>query len=214
MKLNNFLASATLATVGCLSLPTVAAHAEVAFFAPHEQKITTADGWDLVLRLDNESWNRVDTLNMTGTSREGFGDLRATVTVGGKGSSLKGAQVQVGYIIGCFADLNSITTGSSASLSPRVGIEPGFPLPLVPRGDLGGSLGPTVSVGISPGQIKAYPLAQKNLEATDGVLQLRQTHMNIDGCLGPTQVQAFASVTIVSKEASDTVSVYGDRFPI
>ncbi|MET8653333.1 MspA family porin [Nocardia aurea] len=190
------------------------AHAEVLKFAPHERTITTADGWDLSVRLEGEDWNRVPTTNMTGTSREGYGTLRAVVNVGGHGSSLKGVQVQVGYIIGCFADLNNVTVGLQGSVGPQAGIEAGFPVPVVPKGQITATLTPTIGASVAPGEIKVYGLAQKNLEATEGVLQIREAHMNIDGCIGPAQVRAFASVTIDSKIVKDGTTVYGDTFPI
>ncbi|MEV0294780.1 MspA family porin [Nocardia sp. NPDC050710] len=213
MKVNTVLAGSALAAAACVGFPAVA-HAEVLTFAPHERTITTEDGWKLKLRLENEEWNRVPTTNMTGTSREGYGGMRAVVTLDGKGSALKGVQVQVGYIIGCFADLNSVTAGLQAQIGPQASIEPGFPIPVVPKGALNAAVTPSIQASISPGQIKAYPLAQKNLEATEGVLQIREAHMNIDGCLGPAQVRAYSSVIIDSKVVKDGTTVYGDTFPI
>lgn len=213
VKIKTALAGAALTTVACVGLPALV-NAEVLTFAPHERSITTADGWEVKLRLENEEWNRVPTTNMTGTSREGYGSLRAVVNVDGKGSALKGVQVQVGYIIGCFADLNSVTPSFGGNIGPQASVEPGFPIPVVPKGTLGATIGPSIQASISPGQIKVYPLAQKNLEATEGVLQIREAHMNIDGCLGPAQVRGYSSVIIDSRVVKDGTSVYGDTFPI
>ncbi|MFI9507344.1 MspA family porin [Nocardia sp. NPDC052566] len=210
MKVKSVVVGSLLGAVLSAWMPT-AAHAELVTFAPRERVITTEDGWDVTLRLEPE-WTRVAPINLAGTSREGFGSLRASVTVDGKGSRLKGAQVSVGYVIGCFADLNSVTVGFQGSIGPRASIEPGFPLPLVPRGEIGATAGPSFSASVSPGQIKAYPMAQKTLEAADTVLRIRDTHVAVDGCLGPAQVLPYASVSIDSQAGKDGVTVYTDTF--
>lgn len=52
------------------------------------------------------------------------------------------------------------------------------------------------------------------LEGAEAVLQVRETHMHIDGCLGPAQVRAFTSGVIDSATTKDGISVYGDTFAI
>lgn len=211
--LRTILTGSALAASACLAAPS--AHAEVLTFAPHERTITTDDGWDVTLRVDGESWNKVAPENMSGFTRTGYGNLAATVNIDGRGASaLKGAQVVTGYIIGCAATLNSLTATLNASLAPSVSVEPGFPVPIVPKGQLSGSIGPSVAASISPGETKVLPLASKTLEATTAIVHLRETHVSIDGCIGPATVHSFATVTVDSKIVKDGVSVFGDPFLI
>ncbi|MFE2998006.1 MspA family porin [Nocardia sp. NPDC059246] len=213
MQLKTLMGAVALGAAAGIGLPSVA-HAEVITLAPHQRDIDTDDGWHVSLLLDDESWNKVPPTNRAGTSREGFGSLHAQVQVSGHGAPLDGAQVQVGYVIGCFVNLNSVNVSASASVSPSGSIEPGFPVPVIPKGQIGASFGPTVNASVSPGEIKTYPVSAKTLEAAETSLRVRETHMAIDDCLGPAEVRAFASLSIDSKAGKDSTVVYGDPFPI
>ncbi|MFE2961106.1 MspA family porin [Nocardia tengchongensis] len=211
--MRTLMGAAALSAAAGIGLPSVA-HAEVITLAPHERTITTDDGRQVTLALDDEAWNKVPPTNRTGTSREGFGSLHAQVQVSGQGAPLDGAQVAVGYIVGCFANLNSVSVGGNATLAPSGSLEPGFPVPVIPKGQIGGSIGPSVTASISPGEIKTIPVSTKTLEAAGTSLRVRETHMSIDSCLGPAEVRAFASLSIDSRAGKDSVVVYGDPFPI
>ncbi|MFE3105292.1 MspA family porin [Nocardia tengchongensis] len=213
MQVRTLMGAAALSAAAGIGLPSLA-HAEVITLAPHERTIVTDDGWQVTLRLDDESWNRVAPTNRTGTSREGFGSLHAQVQVSGQGAPLDGAQVAVGYVIGCFVNLNSVNVGGSATIAPSGSLEPGFPVPVIPKGQIGGSIGPNVTASVSPGEIKTTPISAKTLEAAGTNLRVRETHMSIDSCLGPAEVRAYASLSIDSKAGKDSVVVYGDPFSI
>ncbi|MCC3318479.1 MspA family porin [Nocardia africana] len=207
------MTGAALAAAACVGLPSVA-QAEVITLAPHERTITTEDGWNVKIRLEDESWNKVPTTNMTGTSREGYGSLRAVVEISGKGDTpLKGAQVSVGYVMGCFATLNSVNPGIQLNVGPNIGFNVG-PIDPGVRAGVGAFVQPSVNASISPGQIQTVPVSSKNAEKTKTVVQVREAHMSMDGCLGPLQVRAYASVGIDTKEVKDGTVVYGDTFPI
>lgn len=190
------------------------ASAEVIQLAPHQKSITTSDGWNVTLRADNETWNKVPPLNMAGTSREGFGTFAGTAQVSGQGSSaLKAVSLEVGYQVSCFADLASVGMSFQATVQPQIGVQL-YPVGPIPTAQLGAVIGPSFSVNMTPGTIVEIPVARKDLEAGIAVLQIREAHISVNGCIGPSQVRSYAKVVVDSKLVKDGTAVYGDSFPI
>ncbi|MFD4356742.1 MspA family porin [Nocardia sp. NPDC058518] len=209
MKLKSAMAGSTMVAAICLGMSGTA-HAEVVNFAPKSENFTTGDGWDVTIRLENESWNKLAPQNMAGTSRQGQATVRGVVDVTGAGETeLKSAVMRVGYIIGCFANLNSVTASAAMTLGPSVGINT-----IGPTAGLGGNIGPTIGMSASPGEIKAYSMQEKTLASTHSFAEISGVNVNIDGCLGPAQVRSYAVLTIDSKAGKSTKEIYGDLFAI
>ncbi|MBF6422713.1 MspA family porin [Nocardia farcinica] len=208
MRITSLLGS-TAAAAAAAVLLAGAATADIVRLPDHERSITTADGWQLTVRQEAEEFNRVPPLNMTGTSREFFGSFRGIGTVSGPGSSpLKGAQIEVGWQVGCFVNLNSVGVGGQASIGPQLGLSTG-PVP-VPGGNLGATIGPTFTVNMAPGQIAEIPVASKAFDASTAVLQIREAHITVNGCLGPVNIRSYTKVIIDSQVTKDGTAVYGD----
>lgn len=209
MKLKSALAGSAMVAAICMGMSGTA-HAEVVNFAPKSENFTTGDGWDVTIRLENESWSKLAPQNMAGTSRQGQATVRGVVDVTGAGETeLRTAVVRIGYVVGCFANLNSVTASAAMTLGPSVGINT-----VGPTASLGGNIGPTIGMSVSPGEIKAYSMQEKVLASTHSFAEINGVHFNVDGCLGPAQVRSYAVLTIDSKGGKSTKEIYGDVFPI
>ncbi|MFD8101172.1 MspA family porin [Nocardia fluminea] len=209
MKLKSIVAGSAIVAVTCTGMSGNAG-AEVLNFTPKSEEFTTGDGWDVTIRLENESWNRLAPQNLAGTSRQGQATVRGVIDVVGAGrTELKSAVLRIGYIVGCFVNLNSVTASMAMTLTPSVGVST-----VGPTAQLGGTVGPTVGVAVSPGEIKAYSMQEKVLASTHSFAEINSTNMNIDGCLGPAQVRSYAILTIESNGGKSTKEIYGDIFPI
>lgn len=207
MKMRTVFAGSALAAAACMIAPT-AAHAEVVGLVPAATTYTTDDGAAIELHLEG-AWNKMDTANLTGTSREGQGDFRAWARV--HGATVKGAQLQIGVLFGCFANLNMIAPSAQVQVGPQLSVEPSFPIPIVPRGSFGASVQAGGSVQISPGTINATAVSQRSLEALFGEVRVRGVHLNIDSCLGPATVQVYASLGTATQLVTDSATVYSQR---
>ncbi|MFD9549746.1 MspA family porin [Nocardia salmonicida] len=209
MKLKSIMAGSAMVAATCMAISGNAS-AEVVNSAPKSENFSTGDGWDVTIKLENESWNRLAPQNLAGTSRQGQATVRGVIDVVGAGKTeLKSAVLRVGYIIGCFVNLNSVTASMAMTLSPSIGIST-----VGPTAQLGGTVGPTVGVAVSPGEIKAYSMQEKVLASTHSFAEINGVNMNIDGCLGPAQVRSYAILTIESNRGKSTKEIYGDIFPI
>lgn len=202
------LASAIAATAG-LGLPA-SAQAEVVGLVPADTSFVTEDGVEVSLHLEG-NWNKMDTANLTGTSREGRGDFKVSATVNGNGASVKGSQVQLGVLFGCFANLGSVSVGAQLNIGPQASIEAGFPVPIVPKGSFNAYFTPSISASITPGAINASALSQKSLDGSEATIHVRDVHLNIDGCLGPATIQVYATVAANTSAATESSTVYSQR---
>lgn len=209
MKARSVLAGSALALAALMGAAGTA-NAEKIELAPKAESYNTGDNWSVDLSLTNESWVKLAPQNLTGTTREGLGTVRGTLNVTGAGESdLNGMVIRVGYLVGCFVNLNGVNLGASMTISPSVGINT-----VGPQASLGGQIGPSLTAAMTPGEIKAYTVQEKKAEATRSIAEINDLHVNTDGCLGPVVVRSYMIFTADTKVVKSTKTIYGDAFAI
>ncbi|WP_225727229.1 MULTISPECIES: MspA family porin [unclassified Nocardia] len=172
--------------------------------------MTTDDGWILSITKKGESLDRYPALDMTPTTREGFVSISASIDVSGHGSkTVSAGAVSLGYQIGCQVDVSSgLALGLGLSIGPSVGLTVG-PAPGVNLG-LQGSLSPSFQTTLKPGSISTITFGTKPVTGTHGSVDLDQVEIKVDSCLGPVTIRSFATATLSTASADNSVSVYGD----
>lgn len=207
-----------VATVlSALALGAPQAHAEVLQLSPHEQTITTPDGWQVTVGHKQESANKVAPLNGIFLTREVFVTNQAYGRLGGSGTSLQGVVMKTGYHLGCGMDVTSISLGASvtAGLSPGINISAGIPTPTVGASITPNfSVTPSFNVTLTPGKVVDLPLGEKVVNGQTAYITNRDVHVKLDGCAAQAAIRSYTIIAVKSAEADDSVAVYGDPVPL
>ncbi|MGY1868192.1 MULTISPECIES: MspA family porin [Nocardia] len=205
---SSIIAMLGIAATAAVSMTAATANADQS--ADKSRVVRSEDGWELRVSKTAEDLQRVPNLAATPFTREGFVTLSATADISGEGGeAVNSGTLQLGYQIGCQADVSSgVSLGVSAAIGPdvmvSVGSQPGFAL--------GGSalVLPSISTTIKPGTISSVVLGTKALEGAHGSISVDQAEIKIDGCLGAVSLRSFAIVTMSTAMADNSVAVYGD----
>ncbi|WP_433192292.1 MspA family porin [Nocardia sp. CA-107356] len=172
--------------------------------------VDTADGWELRITKTAEQVERQPNLADSPFTREGFVSLSASADITGPGSAAANTgTVQVGYQLGCQADVtNGITAGMAAIIGPNAMVTI-VPAPGVAVG-ANAQLMPSLAANIKPGTITSIPLGTKSLAGAHGSISVDQVEIKIDGCLGQVSLRSFAIVSMSTGTADNSTAVYGD----
>ncbi|WP_406238589.1 MspA family porin [Nocardia sp. NBC_01009] len=204
----SIIAMLGIATAAVIGLTAATATADQ--IADKSRVISTEDGWELRISKTAEDVQRVPNLAATPFSREGFVTLSAAADISGEGRvAVNAGAVQLGYQIGCQADVsNGLTVGMSAAIGPNamVTVAPS------PGVAVGGSalVLPNMSTSVKPGTISSITLGTKALAGAHGSVAVDQVQIKIDACAGAVSLRSFATVSISTDTADNSVAVYGD----
>ena len=175
-----------------------------------DRVLTTDDGYDVKLMLNQMSVNSVDNMAETPFTREAFVSAQAGVEISGSGkASLDGAMVRLGIQVSCQIDLSS-----GMQLGGQIGV--GFNLP-PSMNNTSGLINPQISGQIQgslkPGQIVTVPLAEKQLATKSVTTRVLDQHLNVDSCGGPAFVRAYAVMQVSTVNHDDSFSIFGPIAP-
>ncbi|WP_433192590.1 MspA family porin [Nocardia sp. CA-107356] len=201
---------AALLSVSVATIFGTCATASADPIADKSRAVGTVDGWELQITKVAESVDRQPNLADSPFTHEGFVSLTAAADITGSGrTAVNSGTVQLGYQLGCQADVtNGLTAGLAAMAGPNVMVTVA-PAPGVAVG-AGAQLMPSLAVNIKPGTITSIPLGTKMLAGAHGSISVDQVEIKIDGCLGQVSLRSFAIVTISTATADSSTAVYGD----
>ncbi len=167
--------------------------------------VITPDGWTLTVAASDESQLPVAPLTTATSSREYLVGGTFAGAVSGEGTTeLTGGTLDVGYEIGCGAELKQMR------LIGQVGV-----------GDSGMTLGSPVPSGLSlpmsgkieihprPGIVTQVSVNKKTFKEAPVRVTLKDIHIKVDGCLGQSFIRSYATLTSTTQDTSDVVAYYG-----
>ncbi|MBF6175464.1 MspA family porin [Nocardia blacklockiae] len=178
--------------------------------ADRSRAVGTEDGWEVRISKTGEDVYRVPNLAATPFTREGFVSLSATAEIGGEGrAAVNSGTMQLGYQIGCQADVSSgVTVGLSAAIGPNAMVTV-IPAPGVSVGASALAL-PNMSTTVKPGSVTTITLGTKALAGPHASISVDQVQIKIDACAGAVSLRSFAMVSISTDTADNSVAAYGD----
>ncbi|MFE3292733.1 MspA family porin [Rhodococcus sp. NPDC059234] len=139
------------------------------------------------------------TADVTGVSEGEAGPWNgAAGDKGTNNSSTHGvSRISTGYIVGCQVDI----TGLGGSIGMGVSMD-------------GPSISGSLTVPVSPGQVKFVGVAGKDIKRSGKyAVQYQDTQLEIQNCGGYAQARAYTVVEIVGNDYSKT-TLYGQPFSI
>lgn len=162
--------------------------------------LTTPEGWELTVAAKDETHQPVAPLTTALSSREYLVGGTFTGTVTGSGStSLTGGSLVVGYRIGCGIIGGPVELLGSAGVSPRIGVDPNIEFPLNGQ----------IKVNLRPGTVTLVPVGQKNFKSDEARVTVTGFRVRVDGCVGQSFLQSYATFTSSTADTSDIVTYAG-----
>lgn len=215
------ISSAALAAAGlaaaavAVSTPAVAS-ADVKVILPSQTDTQRlGDGTSVTLTRTGERANINPSLGGTPLHRNAWVSARYAVKTSTKVNSIK---LQVGYIVGCQVNLNSLTNSGTGTASQASGASPT------------GSVGAGESISIGPGQALNYWVfdyekaddfgnqkhdTKISYKKTDhGRLSYTNQTMMINGCGGYAQARSVANVFVDTDSTRQILTFYGRPFSL
>ncbi|MGV9860572.1 MspA family porin [Gordonia sp. NPDC003425] len=214
---------AAFATVAALMAPAIA-HADVHVALPSQTgRQTMGDGTVVTLTRSGETANINPSLGGTPLHRNAWVSAQYAVNTSKDAKKIK---IQAGYIVGCQVNIGGVTgAGSGGGLQKTTSatdLQPtGNPLPIV-------SGGGTFTIG--PGQAVNYYI--NDVESADDYGNQKHSNkvtfkstnhaklgytnetMMVNGCAGYAQARSFANVYVVTSNAEQVLSFYGQPFSL
>lgn len=165
--------------------------------------LQTPDGWELTVAAEDETRVAVAPLTTALTSREYLvgGTFRGTVS-GGGAIALEGGSLVVGYRIGCGI------VGGPVELLGSVGATPTFGSNAV-VGAVQFPVNGQIKVNLRPGTVTTVPVGQKDYKGKEVRVTVTGFRVRVDGCVGQSFVQSYATFTSSSADTDDIVTYAG-----
>ncbi len=167
--------------------------------------VITPDGWTLTVVASDETQLPIAPLTTATSSREYLVGGTFAGAVSGEGSTeLTGGTLDIGYQIGCGAELKQMrligqagigTSGSSFS-SP------------IPSG-LSAPISGKIEIHPRPGLVTQVSVDKKTFKQAPVRVTLKDIHIKVDGCLGQSFIRSYATLTSSTTDTSDIVAYYG-----
>lgn len=217
------LAFATAAAISLGPFHAPPAAAEVIPAPPHERSIVAVDGRTLVVGHGAEQVERVASGPLA--TRTALVDNQAYARLTGRGRTrLTGAELAVGYHVGCAVALAEISAGIRSLLSAiGVSVGEGRPSTIVVKPDESLSLSensssvypgvtiePGATVLLESGSIADIRMATAQVRNGRAEARIRRTSISVEGCIGPAAIRSYAVLTTESALADESVVVYGE----
>ncbi len=192
LGLRRVVGAAAIASVAALGLAGMGAGDAAAAKLPNGyKKVTGIDGEVVQTWRTNESAYAIGTVANNPTAR-GFvlsGNYQAKASAGVNGN------IAVKYIIGCQVDVSGLELGLSGALD------------YTGAGTLGGSL----SLPLSPGQVAVVDVTDKDFKAGKPMsIQLSQLSFNLNGCAGYASARSAVKVIAAKGYNTDDGTVNGE----
>lgn len=127
------------------------------------------------------------------------GTFKGAVT-GSGGAKLTGAQLEVGYQIGCGIDQSNIELRLLAGINPSLSAAgPAISFPINGR----------VEVYLKPGSVISVSMDKKEVKGSEVGVKIDGNHVKVDGCVGQSFLRSFATLTGSTTDTEDVVTYYG-----
>ncbi|MGE2734981.1 MspA family porin [Mycolicibacterium vaccae] len=164
--------------------------------------LTTPEGWELTVAAQDETHEPVAPLTTAVSSREYIVGGTFTGTVSGAGSTaLTGGSLVVGYRIGCGI------IGGPVELLGSVGATAFFSNNNASFVDL--PINGQVKVNLRPGTVTLVPVGEKRFKGDEARVTVTGLRVRMDGCVGQSFLQSYATFTSSTADTSDIVTYAG-----
>ncbi|MGE2833653.1 MspA family porin [Mycobacterium sp. SMC-4] len=162
--------------------------------------LKTPDGWELTVAAKDETHQPVAPLTTALTSREYLVGGTFTGTVTGAGSTeLSGGDLVVGYRIGCGIVGGPVELLGSVGANPRLSIDPAVEFPVNGQ----------IKVNLRPGTVTLVPVGEKRFKGDQARVTVTGFRVRVDGCVGQSFLQSYATFTSSTADTSDIVTYAG-----
>ncbi|MDN4520015.1 MULTISPECIES: MspA family porin [Mycolicibacterium] len=165
--------------------------------------LATPDGWELTVAARDETQVPVAPLTTALTTREYLVGGTFTGTVTGAGSTeLSGGSLVVGYRIGCGIVGGPVELFATVGANPNIG----------PNAVLGAVEFPVngqAKVNLRPGTVTVVPVGEKSFKGSDVRVTVTGFRVKVDGCVGQSFLQSYATLTGSTTDTSDIVTYAG-----
>lgn len=211
---------AAFATVAALMAPAIA-HADVHVALPSQTgRQTMGDGTVVTLTRSGETANINPSLGGTPLHRNAWVSAQYAVNTSKDAKKIK---IQAGYIVGCQVNIGGVTGTGGGSYGQNYQ-NPSTSTPSAESGTAGG----TFTIG--PGQAVNYYI--NDVESADDYGNQKHSNkvtfkgtnhaklgytnetMMVNGCAGYAQARSFANVYVVTSNAEQVLSFYGQPFSL
>ena len=167
----------------------------------------TPDGRTLTVVGSNETQLPVAPLTTAVSSRDWLvgGTFTGTVT-----GSVNGGTMEAGYQIGCNVAMDKIKLdGSVGAGLGTASFNPLLAAPITGLGALTFPIQGVIEVEPRPGEVINVPVDKKTFKGTNTRITLKDTHIKIDNCIGPSSLRSYATLTSSGADSDDIVGYYG-----
>ncbi|MCV7366484.1 MspA protein [Mycolicibacterium duvalii] len=162
--------------------------------------LTTPEGWELTVAAKDETHQPVAPLTTALTSREYLVGGTFTGTVTGAGSTeLSGGSLVVGYRIGCGIIGGPVELLGSVGATPKFFVGPGVEFPVNGQ----------IKVNLRPGTVTLVPVGEKSFKGDEARVTVTGFRVRVDGCVGQSFLQSYATFTGSTADTSDIVTYAG-----
>ncbi|GAB17110.1 hypothetical protein GOEFS_019_00230 [Gordonia effusa NBRC 100432] len=179
-------AAAAVAAVAAVGLSSMGAGGAAAGKLPNGfKKVTGIDGQVVQTWRTGEYAfaQQSEAHNGAGRSARVSGTYTSKISKGG-------GNVEVGYLVGCQVNLGSLDAGISISATPSVGA--------------------SLSLPLSPGEIKKVAVTDKDFKNNLVSLQLSGVEIDVQGCGGYAQARSYVKVLAAEGYNTDEGTVNGE----
>ncbi|MBX7433876.1 MspA family porin [Mycobacterium sp. Y57] len=167
--------------------------------------VITPDGWTITVVASDESQLPVAPLTTATSSREYLvGGTFAGAVTGNGITELTGGTLDVGYQIGCGAELKQMRLLGQAGIGTS-GSSIGSPVP----GGLSAPISGKVEIHPRPGTVTQVSVDKKTFKEAPVRVTLKDIHIKVDGCIGQSFIRSYATLTSTTADTSDVVAYYG-----
>lgn len=166
--------------------------------------LDTPEGWALTVAGSNETQEAVAPLTTALTSREYLvgGTFTGTVT-GEGGTELSGGSLVVGYRIGCGIIGGPVELFGTVGANPNIG-------PNAVIGAVEFPINGQAKINLRPGTVTLVPVGEKAFTGTEARVTVTGFRVKIDGCVGQSFLQSYATLTASTADTSDIVTYSGE----
>lgn len=214
-KTSRILAGAAVAGAAVMGATLAPAGIADATPLPGAYKSKNLEGGSVSIRLFDESYSIQNSVANNHFSREVFVSGKVRVQTSG---SVKGGNVNVGYIVGCQLNFGA-GAGGGAGISSKFDPTSGFSTP----GPTDGT-GTSAAFELSPGEAAYAPVIQATVGGDSvnsfdfsnagGGVAYSQERFGVDGCAGYAEAMAKVTVKVKAPGFSGNVTMYGKPFSI
>lgn len=167
--------------------------------------VITPDGWTLTVVASDETQLPVAPLTTATSSREYLVGGTFAGAVSGNGTTeLDGGTLDVGYQIGCGAELKQMRLIGQAGLG-----DSGIAFDSVIPGGLSAPMTGKIEIHPFPGRVTQVSVNKKTYKQAPVRVTLKDIHIKVDGCLGQSFIRSYATLTSSTTDTSDVVAYYG-----